>query len=209
MYRQNHIDFRNVFFQMCIVQIYSENWRFSMISYIHDSQCVLLWLGILFAHYFCEFLIKSAIYLNVSELFESRTVQLPKSSAAFVARPQSEEQQQHRTPHTTSLPTVHSCEGVSRAQGDTSHTERARERKERSWKLNSYSQLNALGIKMAACVLLIKIWTMHLAAKKNHRKGVRKSASHINNPVSPAVSENSTVSKMEWEMLNLSDWCVF
>ena len=51
------------------------------------------------AHYFCEFLIKSAIYLNVSELFESRTVQLPKSSAAFVARPQSEEQQQHRTPH--------------------------------------------------------------------------------------------------------------
>ena len=70
-----------------------------MISYIHDSQCVLLWLGILFAHYFCEFLIKSAIYLNVSELFESRTVQLPKSSAAFVARPQSEEQQQHRTPH--------------------------------------------------------------------------------------------------------------
>ena len=102
-----------------------------MISYIHDSQCVLLWLGILFAHYFCEFLIKSAIYLNVSELFESRTVQLPKSSAAFVARPQSEEQQQHRTPHTTSLPTVHSCEGVSRAQGDTSHTERAREKREK------------------------------------------------------------------------------
>ena len=179
-----------------------------------DNAWKHLWPKLLFphlwcAHYFCEFLIKSAIYLNISELFESRTFHPQKSSAAFVARPQSEEQQQHRTPHTTSLPTVHSCEGVSRAQGDTSHTERARERKERSWKLNSFSQLNALGIKMAACVLLIKIWTMHLAAKKNHRKGVRKSASHINNPVSPAVSENSTVSKMEWEILNLSDWCVF
>ena len=61
----------------------------------------MLWLGILFAHYFCEFLIKSAIYLNVSELFESRTVELPKSSAAFVARPQSEERSSSSTGHHT------------------------------------------------------------------------------------------------------------